>query len=384
VRVGGRAGNAQYQYTLQADSLQDLARWSQVVLARLRTLPEIADVNTDQQARGLVASVSVDRDLAARLGVSASAVDAALYDAFGQRQVSTIYSALNQYHVVMEVAPQFWQRPETLRTIYARSSKGTAVPLSTFARFDASTAPLAVNHQGLFPAVTISFNLAPSVSLGRAVDAIQAAVREAGLPATVHGSLQGTARAFQTSLESQPMLILLALLAVYIVLGILYESLVHPVTILSTLPSAGVGATLALMVCGEQLTIIALIGILLLIGIVKKNAIMMIDFALEAERGSGLGPREAIFSACLLRFRPIMMTTLAAMFGAVPMAIGMGVGSELRRPLGIAIVGGLLISQLLTLYTTPVVYLAIDRLRLRWAGRRNTKRQNAAPEGIGA
>jgi multidrug efflux pump len=384
VRVGGRAGNAQYQYTLQADSLQDLARWSQVVLARLRALPEIADVNTDQQARGLVASVSVDRDLAARLGVSASAVDAALYDAFGQRQVSTIYSALNQYHVVMEVAPQFWQRPETLRTIYARSSKGTAVPLSTFARFDASTAPLAVNHQGLFPAVTISFNLAPSVSLGRAVDAIQAAVREAGLPATVHGSLQGTARAFQTSLESQPMLILLALLAVYIVLGILYESLVHPVTILSTLPSAGVGATLALMVCGEQLTIIALIGILLLIGIVKKNAIMMIDFALEAERGSGLGPREAIFSACLLRFRPIMMTTLAAMFGAVPMAIGMGVGSELRRPLGIAIVGGLLISQLLTLYTTPVVYLAIDRLRLRWAGRRNTKRQNAAPEGIGA
>jgi multidrug efflux pump len=384
VRVGGRAGTAQYQYTLQADTLADLSHWSQVVLARLRTLPEIADVNTDQQARGLVASVVVDRDLASRLGVSATAVDEALYDAFGQRQVSTMYRALNQYHVVMEVAPQFWQRPETLRTIYARSSSGVAVPLSTFARFGTSTAPLAVNHQGLFPAVTISFNLAPSVALGPAVDAIQAAVREAGLPATVHGSLQGTALAFQSSLKSQPVLILLALLAVYIVLGVLYESLVHPITILSTLPSAGVGATLALIVCNEQLTIIALIAILLLIGIVKKNAIMMIDFALEAERSSALGPRDAIFAACLLRFRPIMMTTLAAMFAAVPMAIGMGVGSELRRPLGIAIVGGLLISQLLTLYTTPVVYLAIDRLRLRWARSRGTGRPDGAPQGIRA
>jgi multidrug efflux pump len=367
VRVGGRAGNAQYQYTLQADNLADLSHWSQIVLARLRTLPEIADVNTDQQARGLVADVVVDRDIASRLNVSAQAVDDALYDAFGQRQVSTLYTALNQYHVVMEVAPRFWQRPETLHTIYARSSKGVSVPLSAFAKFDTSTAPLAVNHQGLFPAVTLSFNLAPSVSLGRAVDVIQKVVVAAGLPATVHGSLQGTARVFQSSLESQPMLILLALLAVYIVLGVLYESLVHPLTILSTLPSAGVGATLALIVSGEQMTVIALIGILLLIGIVKKNAIMMIDFAIEAERTAGLAPREAIFRACLLRFRPIMMTTLAAMFGAIPMAVGMGVGSELRRPLGIAIVGGLVVSQILTLYTTPVVYFAIDRLRLRWA-----------------
>ena len=373
VRVGGRAGNAQYQYTLQADNLADLSHWSQVVLSRLRAVPEIADVNTDQQARGLVADVVVDRDTASRLNVSAQAVDDALYDAFGQRQVSTMYTALNQYHVVMEVAPRFWQRPETLNTIYARSSTGVPVPLSALARFGTSTAPLAVNHQGLFPAVTLSFNLAPSVALGRAVTAIDSAVAAAGLPATVHGSLQGTARVFQTSLESQPMLILLALLAVYIVLGVLYESLVHPLTILSTLPSAGVGATLALIVSHEQLTVIALIGILLLIGIVKKNAIMMIDFAIEAERSHGLTPRDAIFSACLLRFRPIMMTTLAAMFGAIPMAVGMGVGSELRRPLGIAIVGGLLVSQLLTLYTTPVVYLAIDRLRLRWAQRRGRR-----------
>jgi multidrug efflux pump len=370
VHVGGRAGNAQYQYTLQADNLADLSHWSQVVLSRLRTLPELADVNTDQQARGLVADVVVDRDSASRLHVSAAAVDNALYDAFGQRQVSTMYMALNQYHVVMEVAPRFWQRPETLQTIYARASNGTAVPLSAIVRFGTSTAPLVINHQGLFPAVTLSFNLAPGIALGPAVDAIEAEVRKASLPPTVHGRMQGTALAFQSSLENQPVLILLALLAVYIVLGVLYESLVHPVTILSTLPSAGVGATLALIFCGQQLTVIALIGILLLIGIVKKNAIMMIDFAIEAERTSGLDPREAIFRACLLRFRPIMMTTLAAMFGAIPMAVGMGVGSEMRRPLGIAIVGGLLVSQLLTLYTTPVVYVAIDRLRLRWATRR--------------
>ncbi len=380
VRMGGRAGNAQYQYTIQAESLAELEHWSQVVLERLRKLPQLADVNTDQQARGLDASVVIDRDAAARLGVSAQAVDDALYDAFGQRQVSTMYTALNQYHVVMEVAPRFWQRPETLETIYARASTGAAVPLSALARFGVSTSPLTVNHQGLFPATTISFNLAPGAALGPAVNAVNAAVREAGLPATVLGSFQGTARVFVSSLESQPVLILAALLAVYIVLGILYESLIHPITILSTLPSAGVGATLALMLFGQELTIIAIIGVLLLIGIVKKNAILMIDFAVEAERTLGLGPQEAIRRACLLRFRPILMTTLAAMFGAVPMAVGLGVGSELRRPLGIAVVGGLLASQVLTLYTTPVVYLAIDRLRWKRLLARERAHGGPAPE----
>jgi len=378
LRVGGRASNAQYQYTLQGEDVADLDAWAPRVAERLRTLPQLVDFSSDQQDRGRQSSVVIDRATASRLGLTPQIVDNTLYDAFGQRQVSTMYTPLNQYHVVMEVAPRFWQNPETLRDIYVRAPGGAGVPLSTFARYETTSTALAVSHQAQFPSVTLSFNLAPGVSLGDAVGAIETATRQLGLPASIRGSFQGTAQAFQASLASQPMLILAALLAVYIVLGILYESYVHPITILSTLPSAGVGAILALLLFRTELSVIALIGIILLIGIVKKNAIMMIDFALDAERREGKTPREAIHQACLRRFRPIMMTTLAALLGALPLALGTGVGSELRRPLGIAIVGGLIVSQLLTLYTTPVVYLSLDRLR------RGLKRARVARGGLHA
>jgi multidrug efflux pump len=367
IRVGGRFGNAAYQYTLQGDDLKELNDWSQKMLAEFRKIPLLTDVNTDQQDAGLEASLLIDRDTAARLGVSTQAIDSALYDAFGQRQVSTMYTRLNQYHVVMEVAPRFWQNPSSLKDIYVRSTTGAMVPLSMLAHYEPSQTTLAVNHQGQFPAVTLSFNLAPGIALGQAVDAIDAVARRMGLPATIHPKFQGTAQAFQSSLANEPVLILAALVAVYIVLGILYESYIHPITILSTLPSAGVGAILALLLCGMDLSVMALIGIILLIGIVKKNAIMMIDFALEVERSEAKPPEQAIYEACLLRFRPIMMTTMAALLGALPLALGTGTGSEARRPLGITIVGGLMLSQLLTLYTTPVVYLYLDRLRLWFA-----------------
>ena len=368
IRMGGRQANAQYQFTLQADELADLRLWEPRVRQALTQLPEIADVNTDQQDKGLQTTLVIDRATAARLGITTRMIDQTLYNAFGQAQVSTIYSTLNQYHVVMEVAPQYWQGPEALKSVYVLSPTRGQVPLSAIARYEPTMASLSVNHQSQFVASTISFNLALGVSLGEAADAINQAMVQLGVPTTVHGSFQGTARAFRASLDSQPWLILAALITVYIVLGVLYESYVHPITILSTLPSAGVGALLALMAFRTEFSIIALIGVILLIGIVKKNAIMMIDFAIEAEREGGKSPEAAIFQACLLRFRPIMMTTTAAMLGAVPLAIGFGDGSEFRRPLGIAIVGGLIVSQLLTLYTTPVVYLYLDRFRL-WCGR---------------
>ena len=368
IRMGGRPSNAQYQFTLQADDLADLRLWEPRIRRALAQLPEIADVNTDQQDKGLQTMLVIDRPTAARLGITARMIDQTLYNAFGQAQVSTIYSTLNQYHVVMEVAPQYWQSPDALKNIYVLSPTRGQVPLSAIARHEPTTAPLAVNHQGQFVASTISFNLALGESLGQAADAINRAMVDLGVPTSVHGGFQGTARAFEASLRSQPWLIFAALITVYIVLGILYESTVHPITILSTLPSAGVGALLALMLARTEFTVIALIGVILLIGIVKKNAIMMIDFAIEAERSEGKSPKAAIFQACLLRFRPIMMTTMAAMLGAVPLAIGFGDGSEFRRPLGISIVGGLAVSQLLTLYTTPVVYLYLDRFRL-WCRR---------------
>src|SRR5262245_30871548 len=357
IRIGGRQAAAQYQFTLQADDLSDLRVWEPRVRQALSQLPELADVNTDQQEKGLQTTVVIDRATAARMGITTRMIDQTLYNAFGQAQVSTIYQALNQYHVVMEVAPQYWQSPDALKSVYVLSPTKGQVPLTAVARYEPSTSPLSVNHQGQFVASTISFNLPVGVSLGQATTAINAAIARLGVPTTVHGTFQGTARAFQASLDSQPWLVLTALLAVYIVLGILYESTIHPITILSTLPSAGVGALLALLAFRTEFSIIALIGVILLIGIVKKNAIMMIDFAIEAERRDGSRPEEAIFRACLLRFRPIMMTTMAALLGAVPLAIGFGDGSEFRRPLGISIVGGLIVSQLLTLYPTPVVYL---------------------------
>ena len=366
IRVGGRGSNSQYQYTLRADKLEDLEAWSQKLLARMRTMPGVRDANSDQQNKGLQARLVVNRDAASRLGFSAQAVDDALYDAYGQRNVSTMYTALNQYFVVMEVDPRFQQDPNSLHGIYVRSGTGAEVPLSSFAHLELTSTTLAVNHQGQFPSVTLSFNLAPGIALGDAVTQIQAVEREIGMPASVQGSFMGTAQAFQSSLASEPVLVLAALITVYIVLGMLYESFVHPITILSTLPSAGVGALLALLVTHEDLSVIALIGIILLIGIVKKNAIMMIDFALDAERNQGKNSREAIYEACLLRFRPILVTTMAAMLGGIPLAVGGGAGSELRRPLGITIVGGLLVSQMLTLFTTPVIYLYLDRWRL-WA-----------------
>jgi multidrug efflux pump len=337
------------------------------MLQALRKLPLITDANSDQQINGLQSVVTYDRDSAARFGISPQLIDNTLYDAFGQRQVSTMYTSLNQYHVVMEAAPRFWQDPAFLKEIYVKAPSGQQVPMSAFTRFGPAVAPLSVPHQGLFPAVTLSFNLAPGVALGDAVDAITDAAAKVGLPPTVHTTFAGTAQAYQQSLGSEPFLIAAALATVYIVLGILYESYIHPITILSTLPSAGVGALLALLLFKTDLSLIAMIGIILLIGIVKKNAIMMIDFALAAERGEGMSPRDAIYKACLLRFRPILMTTMSAMLGAVPLASGVGVGAELRRPLGITIIGGLIVSQLLTLYTTPVVYLELDNLRLRWA-----------------
>jgi multidrug efflux pump len=334
------------------------------LLQKLRSLPQLRDVNTDQQDKGLEATVVIDRDTAARLGVAAADIDNALYDAFGQRQVSIMYRQLNQYHVVMEVAPEFSRSTDSLQYIYVRAANGTAVPLASFAHFGPSNTPLAVSHQGQYPSVTISFNLAPGIALGQATELIDQAERSIGFPATVSGSFQGTAAAFQSSLSSEPLLILAALATVYIVLGVLYESYIHPITILSTLPSAGVGALLALLLAHDELNVIGLIGIILLIGIVKKNAIMMIDFALEAERTEGKSSRDSIYEACILRFRPIMMTTMAALLGGLPLALGTGTGSELRRPLGITIVGGLIVSQALTLFTTPVVYLYLDRFRL--------------------
>jgi hydrophobe/amphiphile efflux-1 (HAE1) family protein len=372
ITVGGRISSSQYQYTLSSENLNDLLEWAPRVESALKLIPELGDIASDQQTRGLLASLVVDRDTASRLGISQLAIDNTLYDAFGQRQVSTIFTELNQYHVVMEVDSAFRDNTDRIRGLYVKSSKGDLVPLSAFTHYETKNTALAVNHQGQFPAVTISFNLADGVSLGDAVTKIEAAVLRMGLPADIHPTFQGNARAFQSSLESQPWLILAALVAVYIVLGMLYESYIHPITILSTLPSAGVGALLALLAFHTELSVIALIGIILLIGIVKKNAIMMIDFAIETER-TGKTSEESIYQACLLRFRPIMMTTVAALFGGLPLALMTGTGSEMRRPLGISIVGGLMVSQALTLYTTPVIYLYMDRLQLRMKGRKRAK-----------
>ena len=449
IRVGGRAANAQYQYTLQADTVDELYTWAPKILAELQKAPQLTDVNSDQQNRGLETDITIDRETAARLGLTVAQIDNTLYDAFGQRQVSTIYNDRNQYHVVMEVAPKYWQNPDALKDVYISTSGGSVggvqgtnavagtvtgangagrnaaaaaaarnaaatvasdsarnlalnsigntgkgaastgaavstraenmVPLSTVTRFGPGNIPLAINHQGLFVASTISFNLAPGSSLSDAVTVINEAMTRLGVPASIHGNFQGTARAFEASLRNQPWLILAALIAIYIVLGILYESYIHPLTILSTLPSAGVGAVSALMLFNTEFSIMALIGVILLIGLVKKNAIMMIDFALDAERTKGLGSRQAIYEACLLRFRPIMMTTSAALFGALPLAIGLGDGGELRRPLGIAIVGGLIVSQMLTLYTTPVIYLYLDRLSLWFEEFRGGRRSPRVP-----
>ena len=363
VSVGGRGSNAQFQYTLQADDLNELSYWANVMLQRLSKIPELRDANSDAQSHGLETNLVIDRDTAARLGVSMSSIDSTLVDAFGQRQVSNIYKGINQYHVVLEVEPSLQRSPDALKSIYVNASSGGVVPLSAVAHYETATTPLTVNHQGVFPSITLSFNLAPGASLGTALEDVHAAELEAGLPATVHATPQGTAQAFQQSLASTPFLILTALAAVYIVLGVLYESYIHPITILSTLPSAGIGAILALFLFKMDLSIFAIIGIILLIGIVKKNAILMIDFAIQEERQNGRAPIDAIYQACLLRFRPIMMTTMAALFGAMPLALGGGVGAELRRPLGITIVGGLIFSQMLTLFTTPVVYLYLDRFQ---------------------
>jgi multidrug efflux pump len=361
--VGGRGSAAQYQYTLQADNLSDLTHWAPILQQRLAKIPELRDVNSDQQMRGLQSTIVIDRDTAGRLGVDVLDIDNTLSDAFGQRQVSNIYKGLNQYHVVLEVAPEFQPGPDALKSIYVPSKTGKLVPLSAFAHYEHSNTALSVNHQGFFPAITLSFNLAPGASLGPAVVHIEAARRELGVPATVHATFQGTAQAYQDSLSNQPVLIITALAAVYIVLGILYESFIHPVTILSTIPSAGIGALLAIQFIKSDLNIIALIGIILLIGLVKKNAILMVDFAVQLEREGEKSPVQAVYRACLLRFRPILMTTMAALLGAMPLALGSGVGSELRRPLGITIVGGLILSQMLTLFTTPVVYIYLDRLQ---------------------
>ncbi len=390
VQIGGRGGNAQFQYTLQGDNMRDLLSFAPLVEQKLRAIPELADVNSDLQSQALLSALVVDRDTASRLGLSMQTIDDTLYDAFGQRQVSTMYKGMNQYHVVMEVAQELQQSPDALKNLYVRSNGGQEVPLSAFTHYEESKTSLAIAHQGQFPAITFSFNLAPNVRLGEAVVAVQDALGTLIVPSTIHPGFQGTAQAFQDSLATEPYLVLAALVTIYIVLGMLYENYVHPITILSTLPSAGVGALLALLLFKTELSIIAFIGIILLMGIVKKNAILMIDFAIEAERDEQNSPEESIYQACLLRFRPIMMTTMAAMFGGLPIALGGGNGSELRRPLGIAIVGGLIVSQMLTLYTTPVVYLYMDRIRA-WASGTKTlrpladragERQNIAPHGI--
>ena len=378
IRVGGRMTKALYQYSLRDVNLGELNTWAPRLLERLRKAPELADVNSDQQFQGLQATVTIDRDAAGRLGIQPETIDSTLYSGFGQRQVSIMYGSQNQYRVVLEADPKYQGDPRALDKVFVRAANGQMVPLSGIAHYEVSNVPLAVNHQGQFAAVTISFNLSPGVSLERATQVIEDAVRELNLPATISGGFAGNAQVFQQSVANQPILIVAALLAVYIVLGMLYESLIHPITILSTLPSAGLGALLALQTCGFELSIVAMIGIILLIGIVKKNAIMMVDFALEVQRTHHLKPEEAIYQACLVRFRPIMMTTFAALFGALPLAIGLGVGSELRRPLGIAIVGGLIVSQVLTLFTTPVVYLALERLR-SWA----MKSRHADPALVG-
>jgi multidrug efflux pump len=392
LRIGGRSSNALYQYTIQCDNVQDLSKWGPILFAEMKKIPGLQDVNSDQQNGGLEQLLTYDRTTAAKLGITPQSLDSALYSAFGQSEVSIIYTQLNQYYVVLEVAPQYWQTPQGLKDIYLSSVTGstasssgnvpgsTNVPLAAVAHSAAGTTPLAVNHTGLFPSVTVSFNLAPGVSLSDATQRIALMQQKLGTPSTIRGFFAGTLLAYQQSLSTEPMLVVTALLAVYIVLGILYESLVHPLTIISTLPSASVGAMLALMLFKIDLNVISIIGIVLLIGIVKKNAIMMIDFALVAERQEGKSTADSIFEACMLRFRPILMTTMAALFGALPLAFGTGTGSELRKPLGITIVGGLIVSQMLTLYTTPVVYLFLDRLRLRFQSKPHGALPSPAPE----
>jgi multidrug efflux pump len=379
--VEDRVSRTQYQYSLEDPDAKELALWAPRFVTRLQTLPSLRDVASDQQTEGLEARVILDRTTASRLGITPQDLDNALYDSFGQRQISTMFTELNQYRVVLETQPTFQRRPDDLRSVYLRSAGGGAVPLGSFTRIETSNAPLAVNHQGQFPAVTVSFNLAPGASLGQAVRAIEQAREDVGLPASIQHGFQGTAQAFRASLVNTPFLILAAIVTVYILLGVLYESYIHPVTILSTLPSAGVGALLSLMICRTDFSVIALIGIILLIGIVEKNAIMMIDFALDAQRKQGKQPTDAIYQAALLRFRPILMTTMAALFAGIPLALGSGIGSELRRPLGIAIVGGLIFSQVLTLYTTPVIYLGFDRLAQRVA-RGKTETDAGAAAGL--
>jgi multidrug efflux pump len=379
LRIGGRMSSAQYQYTIQSDNLEELVTWGSTLLQQMRKLPGLTDVNTDQQNNGLQAGLVYDRATASRLGITPKTIDNTLYEAFGQAQVSTMYTPLNQYHVVMEAAPQFWQSPQGLEDIYIPTASGGVAPLSAIAHYRPATAPLAVNHQGQYPSVTVSFNLSPGVALSDAARSIMEMQQKIGMPTSIRGMFSGTLQAFQASVSNQPILIVTALMAVYIVLGVLYESYIHPITILSTLPSAGVGGVLALMLFKTDLSVIALIGIILLIGIVKKNAIMMIDFALAAERTEGKSSAEAIYQACLLRFRPILMTTMAALCGALPLALGTGTGSELRRPLGITIIGGLIFSQMLTLYTTPVVYLYLDRVR--WSKAHPETATPAPPRG---
>jgi len=381
LRIGGRQSNAQYQYTIQSADLSELVKWGPILYQQMKKLPGFQDVDTDQQNSGLQASLTYDRQTAARMGITPQSIDSTLYDAFGQALVSTMYTSLNQYYVVMEVAPQYWQSPAGLNDVYVQSHSGQPVPLSAITHYAPTTAPLSVNHQGQFPSVTVSFNLAPGMALSDASAEIDKMEESLGMPSTIQAMFSGTLQAYQASLATEPMLIITAILAVYIVLGILYESYIHPITILSTLPSAGVGAALALLLFRTDLSVIALIGMVLLIGIVKKNAILMIDFALAAERNEGKNSRDAIFQACLLRFRPILMTTMAALLGAMPLALGTGVGSELRRPLGITIVGGLIFSQMLTLYTTPVVYLYMDRLSVRWRGAHGEAMSPALTEG---